>query len=99
MKWIFAKVRFTSALPMRQTLQNPPDAPQSGPETSKGRPESRQDGQKGAQQVRQHGLAGPKDAQQARQHSLAGPRGAQQARWDFRDFGDPDSFGRLARRA
>ena len=96
LRCIFAKVRFTSALPMRQTLQNPPDAPQSGPETSKGRPESRQDGQKGAQQVRQHGLAGPKDAQQARQHSLAGPRGAQKARWEFREFRKAGSLGRFA---
>ena len=49
LKPIFAEMRFTSALPMRQALQTRPDAPQSGPETPKGRPESRQDGPEGKQ--------------------------------------------------
>ena len=75
LKCIFAKVRFTSALPMRQAPRTPPDAPQSGPETSKGRPESRQDGPEGrpASQAARLGRRKGRPAGQAAQ--LGRPQG------------------------
>ena len=89
----FAKVRFTSALPMRQAPRTPPDALQSGPETSKGRPESRQDGpeRRPAGQAARLGRHKGRPARQAAQ--LGKPQSAQQARWDFRHF---RSFGHFA---